>query len=148
MENILSDNSNLWLIAGGILIILDFIVFSGVGFLFAGLGALVVGALLDLSVIENLASQWIVFFASTTIWAVSLWKPLTKYRTGKTDGNYQDMVGHKAVVVGNLEPNQVGQAKWSGTIMRAKLDEAVTSTVSEGTKLEIVKVEGNLLTLK
>ena len=65
---ILHNVNYLWLIAGAVLVIFEFMLFSGVGFLFAGLAALTVGALGEANVLNDLIWQWVMFFIATLVW--------------------------------------------------------------------------------
>src|SRR5262249_9726788 len=129
--DILQNPTNLWLIAGGILIIMEFFLFSGVGFAFAGLGALTVGLLLETGVIATQLASWLVFLLSTLLWALLLWKKLANFKMNRHQQPFSDMIGHKAVLLTPLEPGQIGQARWSGTIMKAKLSEHHKKPLSE-----------------
>jgi membrane protein implicated in regulation of membrane protease activity len=84
----------------------------------------------------------------TIVSAILLWKPLKNYKSPNESKPFTDMEGQKAVVIGTLEPGKHGQAKWSGTVMKAKLDESATSSIAEGKEAVIVRVEGNILILK
>ncbi len=68
--------SSIWLIAGALLIILEIVLFPGIGFLFAGLGAISVSAGLITGWIDSLSAQFILFFLATAFWTAVLWKPL------------------------------------------------------------------------
>jgi membrane protein implicated in regulation of membrane protease activity len=114
--------SSIWLIAGALLIILEIALFPGIGFLFAGLGAISVAAVLIAGWIDSLSAQLIVFFLATGFWTAILWKPLKKFIVGKGSG-FDDMVGSTAVVFGqSIEKGKMGEVKWSGTIMKCQLD--------------------------
>ena len=124
MDGFLSgiNPSSIWLIAGALLIILEIILFPGIGFLFAGLGAISVGAVLIVGLIDSLSAQFIVFFLSTGFWTAIIWKPLKKFIAGKESG-FDDMVGSMAVVFGqSIEKGRIGKVKWSGTIMKCQFD--------------------------
>ncbi len=107
--------SALWLIAGALLIILEIVLFPGLGFLFVGLGAITVGGGLIAGWVDSLANQFILFFLSTALWAVLLWKPLKSFISGKESG-FDDMVGSIAIVMGqSIKKGMTGEVKWSGT---------------------------------
>jgi membrane protein implicated in regulation of membrane protease activity len=114
--------SSIWLIAGVLLIILEIALFPGIGFLFAGLGAISVAAGLIAGWIDSLSAQFILFFLATGFWTAILWRPLKKFIKGKGSG-FDDMVGSTAVVFGqSIEKGKMGEVKWSGTIMKCQLD--------------------------
>jgi len=114
--------SSLWLIAGALLVILEIVLVPGIGFLFAGLAAISVGAGLIVGWIDSLSAQFILFFLSTAFWTVILWKPLKKFIAGK-DSGFDDMVGSTAVVFDqSIEKGKMGKVKWSGTIMKCQFD--------------------------
>ena len=116
------DPSSIWLFVGALLIILELVLIPGIGFLFAGLGAISVGAGLIAGWIDGLSAQLIVFFLATGAWTALLWKPLKKFIGGKESG-FDDMVGSTAVVFDkSIEKGKMGKVKWSGTIMKCQLD--------------------------
>ena len=146
---ILHNINYLWLIAGAVLVIFEFMLFSGVGFLFAGLAALTVGALGEANILNDLIWQWVVFFIATLAWTLILWKPLKYYKLNHQHSTFSDVVGKKAVLITPLAPGQIGQARWSGTIMNAKLDASVKDIITQAdTEVLITAVEGNVLIVK
>jgi len=114
--------SSIWLITGALLIILEIVLFPGIGFLFAGLGAISVSAGLIAGWIDSLSAQFILFFLATAFWTAILWRPLQKLIAGKGSG-FDDMVGSTAVVFGqSIEKGKMGEVKWSGAIMKCQFE--------------------------
>ena len=135
----------LWLIAGAVFVGIEMFVMPGIGFLFAGIAALMVGGALELGVVspENIILQFALFFLITTVSAALLWKKLKEAR----GPSYSNMVGTTAEVMGGgLAGRLEGQVKWSGTLMRARLaDDVIIDVLPAGTFVIIQKVEGTLL---
>lgn len=144
--------TTLWLLASVAFLALEALGLPGVGFLFAGLGALLVGALTGFGAIAagSVTAQWIIFFAATGAFAVLLWKPLQKFHVNRRSHSYSNMVGDTAYVGSNgLKKNAVGEVTWSGTIMRAELaKDAGVESLSAGTAVVIAGVEGAKLIVK
>ena len=135
----------LWLAAGALFIAVEIFGIPGIGFLFAGIAALLVGGAVETGVIATDATvaQFILFFAITCVSAALLWKKLN--RTPKPD--YHNIVGTEArVAAPGLRGQQEGQVKWSGTLMRAQIDpKSGIDVMAEGTSVIIRHVEGNLV---
>lgn len=138
----------LWLIAGVACFALEAIGMSGIGFLFAGLGALTVGSLVTAMPELSLLQQGVIFLAATALWAALLWKPLRKYRGAETKNGYQNMIGD-TVYIGaqGLAPGAIGEATWSGTIMKAELAPGAEA-LAAGAAAVIISVTGNTLIVK
>jgi membrane protein implicated in regulation of membrane protease activity len=136
-----ASNEILWLIAGIILITLEFTAIPGVGMLFAGVSALLVGILVETTGTSFLY-QWVIFLGSTIVLTLLLYKPLRNYQTNK-DAKYSDMIGQSATVIGTLAPGTEGKVRWSGTTMKARLQSA--NTLTEGKSVKITAVDGNVL---
>lgn len=135
----------LWLIAGAVFIAVEIFGIPGLGFLFAGIGALLVGGAVELGLLapEDLIKQFVLFFALSTISAALLWNKLKR----KVEINYNNMIGDDAVVVEpGLMGSKEGQVKWSGTLMRAKIDpDCGISVLASESSVVIRRVDGNLL---
>ena len=143
--------ANIWLLIGVLLVVAETVGASGIGLIFAGLGAIVTGALMQLGFIdmENTVAQFTVFFAATAFWAVILWKFVQRSRFGKESG-YSNMIGDTAFVGSQgLSKGMPGEVTWSGTIMRAELiQDASISTLPAGSQVVIVAVKGATLIVK
>lgn len=141
--------SILWLIAGAAMLALEAFGLPGIGFVFAGLGALMVGVAIEVGLVgvDNYVAQFAVFFAFTSIFAVLLWKKLKAWRMNPRGETYQNMIGETAVIVlSGLQKGARGQVRWSGTVMQAELDPSEPALgLAEGTMVRIVAVKGNVL---
>lgn len=137
----------LWLIAGTIFIAVEMFGVPGLGFLFIGIGALIVGGSIELGVIAGDAYliQFVIFALISVISAALLWSKLKSRQS--SEPSYSNMVGTEAIVAkGGLTGNKEGEVKWSGTTMRAQLvNNDGLAVVAEGTAVTIERVEGNLL---
>jgi membrane protein implicated in regulation of membrane protease activity len=138
----------LWLAAGALFIAVEVFAVAGFGFLFAGIAALLVGAGIELGLLESNAilNQFVLFFILTCAAAALLWKKLAQ----RKEPSYSNMVGTEATVAEpGLTGNREGQVHWSGTLMRARIDPASGRDVlASETRVLITKVEGNLLFVK
>lgn len=147
MEPALSPAS-LWMMAAGVMVVLEMVGLSGIGLLFAGLAALSVGMAIQFHWLGDASYiwQWGWFLLLTAIWATVLWKPFMRLSRKSPGATYHNMIGHKAKAVAELLPGQEGTVRWSGTTMRATLQGE--EPVAAGEEVEIVAVEGNMLTVK
>ena len=137
--------SEIWLIVGLIFLIVEFTKLPGIGFLFLGLGALINSVLVyNYSVFEEY--QYTSFGLVSFLSFIVLWRPLKKYMYNKNSrGSHFNIVGSEVEVYANpLLPDKLGQVKWSGTIMNAKLING-SFQAEIGEVLVICEVQGNVL---
>ena len=142
-----------WFLVGILIVVIDALHLGGVGLLFAGLGAITVGIAIACGLVTNDAldeAQGVIFFVTSAIWAVLLWKPLQKLRIPKAGREYQNIVGGMAYVgSAGLSRKTGGEVTWSGTIMRAEMAPGIAAEALEaGSKVEIVSVVGATLIVK
>jgi membrane protein implicated in regulation of membrane protease activity len=134
-----------WLVAGALFIAIEIFGVPGIGFLFAGIGAIAVGGAVEFGVLDpvDLLAQFITFFVFGVASALALWKRLKR----NPKNSYSNIVGTDATVgTGGLSGNKEGQVQWSGTLMRAKLaDDAGVDVLPEGMVVTVRKAEGNIL---
>jgi membrane protein implicated in regulation of membrane protease activity len=150
METLGLSHGSAWLMIGALLIFLEIAFIQGIGLLFAGLGAICVGAILSAGMAEELTSQFIMFFIFTAIWTGLLWKPLKNFIKGKNSG-YSDMVGATAIVYEeDLTRGKIGKVKWSGTIMKCKLEDdfSLQEKIALDTEVIIIKVSHGILIVR
>ncbi len=140
------STATLWLLGGGVLMGFEAMLAPGIGFFFAALGAITVGVALLVGLIEGETSQMTLFFVSTALWALILWKPFRSFHGNKGTG-YSDMVGASAIVGdGGLKKGDKGNVRWSGTTMTARLEsDCPVESVPAGEEVIIQKVSGGVL---
>ena len=142
----------IWLIAGVLMLVAEALGISGVGLLFAGLGALTLGALLEWGYVapDDTLMQFIYFLGFTATWTLALWRPMRRFYSNRSGSGYKNMVGDIAYVgEAGLAKNHAGEVTWSGTIMKAMLaDELDIEKLDAGAAVEIMRVHGATLIVK
>lgn len=135
-----------WLLAGAVLLALEAFGLPGIGFLFAGIAAIVVGALVEFGLINDLAyiTQTGVFFILTTLLGALLWNKLKSWRVNPSAPHYHNMIGTEAVVTRELFNDALGEVRWSGALMRARLAEKTGSAIV-GVTVIVREMDGNVL---
>lgn len=135
-----------WLLAGAVLLALEAFGIPGIGFLFAGIAAILVGALVELGLLHPLSTvtQFGVFGLATVLFAVLLWNKLKSWRINPNAPHYHNMVGTEAVVTQPLINDAIGEVRWSGALMRARLADKHGS-LAVGTPVIIREMDGNVL---
>ncbi len=139
--------SIMWLLAGALFLALEAFGAPGIGFLFIGLGAILTGLLIELDILSStdLVLQFAALFINSSMLAVLLWRKVKQFRgTHSKQGHYSNMVGDEAVVTKPITASAAGEARWSGTLMRAELAEGQEPLI-EGTRVTITAVNGNTL---
>lgn len=141
-----------WLIIGVVFILIEVMQVPGIGFLFAGLAALVVGGLVSSGLIAEGSTliQFIWFFLFTALWAAILWVPMKRLRYKTSSESYKNIVGDIAVVIdGAIHKHSSGKVRWSGTIMKARISkDCDVEKIPDGAEVEIVDVAGSKLFIK
>lgn len=141
-----------WLIAGAALLALEAFGIPGIGLVFAGLGAILTGIILETGAVSagDYVLQAAIFCISTIIFAVLLWNKMKAWRLNPKEKPYSNMVGDIAMVAeAGLKKGTRGQVRWSGTLMFAEIDaEETTTEIAAGAQVRISAVEGNVLKVK
>lgn len=140
--------AEIWLLVGGLMIAIEAFAFPGVGFLFAGLGAIITAFALytEITTFTSLFGQMAFFCGGTAFFALVLWKPMQRYIHSKgKDSGYKNIVGDYATVVEKITDHS-GKVRWSGTIMNAKISEkSELNEISEDETVIIEELIGNSL---
>lgn len=134
-----------WLIGGAALLALEAFGIPGIGFLFAGLAAILVGAVVEAGLIAHdaMVAQWAIFFLATGLFALLLWKKLKQWRMNPNAPRYSNIVGTEAQVTHAIIADGEGEVRWSGTLMRARGVHG--QAIASGTTVLVHAVEGNVL---
>lgn len=135
-----------WLLAGAVLLALEAFGIPGIGFLFAGIAAILVGALVELALIDPLSiiTQFGVFGLATVLFAILLWNKMKSWRMNPSAPQYNNMIGTEAVVTQELINDAIGEVRWSGALMRARLADK-SGSVTVGRTVIIREMDGNVL---
>lgn len=139
--------SILWFLFGAILILIELVAFTGVGFLFAGIGAVMTGILIIIGVIagDSLLYQFSAFLISSSLIAAILWRPLKRF-LDDTGSRYSNIIGESAELLDDLAPYKTVQAKWSGTIVNVKFQKDIPPTIlQKGDTVYICHTEGTTM---
>lgn len=151
LASLTANPGHLWLMAGAVLVAVEILFITGMGFLFAGLAAFTVGTAIAMEWLpaDATAAQAATFLLMTALWAVILWKPLKKWLKTGTDEAYSNIIGNSATVESpGLEKGKTGTVRWSGTLMKAQIDHGCAHhTLAPGTEVRITAVKGNTLTV-
>lgn len=135
-----------WLLAGAVLLALEAFGIPGIGFLFAGIAAILVGALVELALIDPLSiiTQFGVFGLATVLFAILLWNKMKSWRMNPNAPQYSNMIGTEAVVTQELINDAIGEVRWSGALMRARIVDK-TGSITVGRTVIIREMDGNVL---
>lgn len=144
--------TNILLIAGFVMLIID-LAFIGVNFImFAGIGAIITGMISYLNIIPDGDYQmyyYVVLYAVVTgLTIAGLWKPMQKMQNQVPKDESSDMIG---VTVKTTQETTLlsGQVSYSGTTWLAILDDNFSSeAIPENTNVTVTKVSGNTLFVK
>ncbi|MDG1436886.1 MAG: NfeD family protein [Rickettsiaceae bacterium] len=144
----LISSSELWLLIGVILVILEFSQLPGIGFLFLGLGAIVTSIAINYWPAEIFV-QFSYFGIASLACFLVLWYPLKRFiyrKDALLSRESFDLVGASVTVVNkDIQINEDGQVSWSGTIMNARLSKKSKNMAKVGDLLQVVEIKGNIL---
>lgn len=136
-----------WLILGIILILKDSFILNSIFVLTFGIAAIIIAGLIATNIIapNNYIAQFTTFAILASIFFMIIFLKRKKHYPQ----NFQNIIGRKAIVCESLNYNNIGQLKWSGTIVKAKISPKSTKKIFEiGEEVEIESVEGNIFYIK
>jgi len=122
MDSIIISPVEWWFLWAFVGLLVELLLAPGFGVLFISFGALTVAGLM--LVFPSLEIyQYLFFCLFSFAWVAILWKPIKCYvfSAKKNHTSSSDLVGQEVEVINNPLTSVVGQVKWSGTIMNARL---------------------------
>lgn len=145
-EYIVNHQPEFWIVAGFILLTIEVVTGFTVGvFLFAGLGALATGLLMNIGVLPE---TWIAGVActgiSSGIIALLLWKPLRKLQGDHAPGkdNSSDLVGYEFVIDSDITTTKPGNTTYSGINWKVEIDKSAgINSIQAGQRVTVCSVE-------
>lgn len=132
----------IWLVVGFGLFLVEILTPGILFFAFFGVGALLVGILVELGLLENLASQLLVFTIFSVVSTLLFRKPLLTWLESRSrKGHAVDSIaGETAVLSEDLAPNGVGKAELRGTIWNVQ--NATATAMPSGQRCRVLRTEG------
>ena len=114
-----------WMMAGFVLMILDLKFSQSIFLLFAGLGAIASSVALAIHPELSWAQQTLIFIGTTLLSAILMFNPLKLLLHRKK--SFKNIEGQTATIIDPPQPWRThGTARWSGTIIRIKMDESTS----------------------
>ncbi len=135
----------LWIVLALALIALELATPGGFFVIFFGIGALTVGALTLLGVVEAIWVQWLLFPIVALVTLRLFRQPLLGLmHVGGRD--VDSLVGEVAVAAGDIPPGRHGRAELRGSSWNAR--NVDTRVLAAGQRCRVVAVEGLMLDLR
>jgi inner membrane protein len=134
-----------WIVLGLTLVALELATPGGFFIIFFGVGALAVGALVLLDVVQAVWVQWLLFPIVALVSLRLFRQPLLGYMRAH-DHAVDSLVGEVAVAAGDIAPGQHGRAELRGSSWHAH--NVDTITLAAGQRCRVVAVHGLMLDLR
>ncbi len=154
IELVTNNQAAVWMGVGFLLLAIDALAFgfaSGV-LLFAGLGAIVTGALVWFGILPNAFIVAVGCFAiSTALITAILWKPLKRLQSTGEMGKDRssDIIGHSFNLTSDISRTVSGEQKYSGINWRVEPAKDLTdAAMSAGTHVEVTAVSVGVFFVK
>lgn len=138
-------NGWLWLAGGLILVVAELVTPSGFFIIFFGLGAITVGVLDRLGVVETVWLQWLLFTVLSVVYLLLFRGRLETRMKLPPPPNVDAIVGGLAVAQERLSPGAVGKVEVRGSSWSAR--NTSDATLDVGQRCKVASVDGLLLTV-
>jgi len=129
----------MWLSAGLVLLVIEVVTPSGFYVLFFGLGALTVGVLASIGLLDSALAQWLIFTVASLAYLLLFRGRLqNRMRQGTTE--VDTLLGEIAIPRERIAPGQLGRVDLRGTLWTARND--APEAVEPDDRCRVVRVEG------
>jgi inner membrane protein len=137
----------LWVVLGLGLIAVELVTPGGFYVIFFGIGALAVGALTLLRVVESVWVQWLLFPIVALVTLRLFRQPLLgRIQVGQDGHEVDSLIGEVAIAAGPIAPGQHGRAELRGSSWSAR--NVDTNPLAAGQRCRVVAVQGLMLDLR
>ena len=132
-----------WLVLGLLLTLVELATPGGFFILFFGIGALIVGVLSGLGIVESPALELLLFAAVSVVLLLAFRNRLRRMLTPEREPSVDSLVGDIGTVDHDLAPDEVGKVELRGAMWSAR--NASTGVLRAGTRCRVLRVDGLLL---
>jgi membrane protein implicated in regulation of membrane protease activity len=132
----------MWVTAGLLLVVLELVTPLGFYLMFFGLGALTVGLLERLHVINAAWLEWLLFTASSLIY-VLLFRGRIQQRVETPAHAVDTMIGELATPKERILPGTVGRVEVRGTVWNARNE--TSGALEPGQRCRVARVDNLML---
>jgi hypothetical protein len=116
--------------------------------LFFAFGCLITGLLVSVGLVGNWEIEILLVGVVSVVSALLLWKPLKNYQNAKeTPNRSSDMIGRQLPVTATIT-SEAGRVAYSGIEWQARLAITTDTPIAEGSRAEVVSIDGSLLVVK
>jgi membrane protein implicated in regulation of membrane protease activity len=138
----------LWVLLGFALLGGEAVTPGAFFFLFFGLGAIVVGVVVWLGLVDSAAVEWLLFSLVSLVFLFPLRGRLVRWAGAADDAAkaVDALVGQTAVLLDDLPPGEVGKAELRGTAWTARNGDA--HALRKGQRGKVTRVDGLTLWLQ
>jgi hypothetical protein len=136
----------LWMLFGLTLLLLEVQTFNSFYLLFFGIGALLVGVLDAVGVVEADWLQWLLFSVLSIVTLALFRRPImARLATSGTD-RVDNLIGETAIATEDIPSGAVGKAEMRGTVWSARNDGP--TALPKDTRCRVQRVDGLMLCLR
>jgi membrane protein implicated in regulation of membrane protease activity len=129
----------MWLAGGLVLLVIELATPSGFFVMFFGLGAITVGVLQGIGVLNSSLMQWFIFTALSVIYLL-LFRGRMQTGVDRPPANIDTLVGELAVPRERILPGHVGRVDLRGALWNARND--ASALIEAGQRCRVTAVDG------